>query len=70
MATPEDRTADDIREREEAPPPVRVLISYAHGDPGHEEDVRRLWTLLRAEGVDARLDLAAASQRQFWPQWM
>ncbi|MFI7430062.1 tetratricopeptide repeat protein [Micromonospora sp. NPDC049836] len=49
---------------------MRVLISYAHGDPAHEEDVRRLWTLLRAEGVDARLDLAAASQRQFWPQWM
>ncbi|MEV0430026.1 toll/interleukin-1 receptor domain-containing protein [Micromonospora sp. NPDC050495] len=49
---------------------MRVLISYAHGDPAHEEDVRRLWTLLRAEGVDARLDVAAASQRQFWPQWM
>ncbi|MGW3603291.1 CHAT domain-containing protein [Micromonospora sp. NPDC005161] len=54
----------------EAAAPVRVLISYAHGDPAHEEDVRRFWTLLRAEGVDARLDVTAASQRQFWPQWM
>jgi tetratricopeptide (TPR) repeat protein len=50
--------------------PVRVLISYAHGDAGHEEQVRQLWTLLRAEGVDATLDLIAAERRQFWPQWM
>ncbi|MEV4510548.1 CHAT domain-containing protein [Dactylosporangium sp. NPDC049525] len=49
---------------------VRVLISYAHGDVVHEEQVRRLWTLLRAEGVDAVLDVVAEGERQFWPQWM
>ncbi|GIJ62515.1 hypothetical protein Vau01_100310 [Virgisporangium aurantiacum] len=32
--------------------------------------MRLLWTLLRAEGVDARLDVSAASERRFWPQWM
>jgi hypothetical protein len=51
-------------------PPVRVLISYAHGDPEHEVLVRQFWAFLRAEGVDAVLDVAAAIQRQFWPQWM
>jgi tetratricopeptide (TPR) repeat protein len=50
--------------------PVRVLISYAHGEAGHEERVRQLWVLLRAEGVDAKLDVAAAAERQFWPEWM
>jgi hypothetical protein len=50
--------------------PVRVLISYAHGDAEHEEVVRRFWTFLRTEGVDAVLDVVAANQRQFWPQWM
>jgi hypothetical protein len=50
--------------------PVRVLISYAHGDSDHEESVRKLWWLLRSSGVDARLDVTAAGQRQFWPDWM
>ncbi|SDZ53456.1 CHAT domain-containing protein [Asanoa ishikariensis] len=29
-----------------------------------------MWTLLRSSGIDARLDLTAAVERQFWPQWM
>ena len=41
--------------------PVRVFVSYAHDNPGHEELVRQLWVFLRACGVDARLDLAAAA---------
>lgn len=49
---------------------VRVLISYAHGEPEEDELVRRFWALLRDEGIDARIDLTAADQRQFWPQWM
>jgi hypothetical protein len=40
--------------------PVRVFISYAYGDREHEDQVRQLWVFLRACGVDARLDLAAA----------
>jgi hypothetical protein len=49
---------------------VRVLISYAHGDADHEQRVRRFWALLRAEGVDAKLDVAAQTDRRFWPEWM
>lgn len=48
----------------------RVFISYAHESPAHIERVRQLWTLLRANGVDARLDLPATAQRQDWPLWM
>ena len=49
---------------------MRVFISYAHGDPGHEGLVRQLWVFLRACGVDARLDLAAAQDRVDWAAWM
>ena len=50
--------------------PVRVLISYAHDNEQHSELVRTFWTFLRAEGIDARLDVTAANRRQFWPEWM
>ncbi|MET8845406.1 toll/interleukin-1 receptor domain-containing protein [Amycolatopsis sp. NPDC004625] len=48
-----------------------VFISYAkeQDDPAHEESVLRLWELLRSYGVDARLDLAEASQRRDWALW-
>ena len=49
--------------------PVGVLISYAHDDEVHEERVRDFWLFLRANGVDATLDLLAAEQRQDWAQW-
>jgi hypothetical protein len=50
--------------------PVRVFISYAQGDAGHEGLVRDLWVLLRACGIDAQLDLAAAGDRVDWGAWM
>ena len=50
--------------------PVRVFISYAHDDAAHGERVRDFWLFLRANGIDARLDLPAAEQRQDWAQWM
>ena len=50
--------------------PVRAFISYAHGDPGHVGLVCQLWVFLRACGVDARLDLAAAKDRVDWAAWM
>lgn len=50
--------------------PVRVFISYAHGNPEHEDHVRRLRSFLREQGIDAQLDLPAAEQRQDWPVWM
>jgi hypothetical protein len=50
--------------------PVRVFISYAHGDAAHEERVRGFWLFLRANGIDARLDLPGSEERRDWPQWM
>ncbi len=49
---------------------MRAFISYAHDDPEHEERVRQFWLFLRANGVDAVLDLAATDQRTGWTQWM
>ena len=49
---------------------MRVFISYAHGNLGHEGLVRELWVFLRACGIDARLDLAAAQDRVDWAAWM
>ena len=49
--------------------PLRVFVSYAHDDDAHVERVRDFWLFLRANGVDARLDLPAAEERQDWAQW-
>ena len=49
---------------------MRAFISYAHDDLEHEERVRQFWLFLRANGVDAVLDLAATDQRTGWTQWM
>ncbi|WUH91759.1 toll/interleukin-1 receptor domain-containing protein [Streptomyces sp. NBC_00433] len=49
----------------------RIFISYAHEDDGvHAEQVSVFWQMLRAEGIDARLDQPAARAPQDWPQWM
>lgn len=50
----------------------RVLISYAHDwdEPDHPRQVRQLWELLRSCGIDAKLDLPAATRRQDWSLWM
>jgi hypothetical protein len=52
------------------PAPPRVLISYAHESPEHKADVERLYKLLRANGVDAQLDLVAAEEPLDWVLWM
>jgi hypothetical protein len=44
--------------------PAQVFISYAHDDQAHQERVRSFWLFLRKSGIDARLDLTAADQRQ------
>ena len=49
---------------------VRVFISYAHDDLGHENLVLEFWKFLRANGIDAQLDVPAAGQRVDWAQWM
>src|ERR1700753_2444124 len=50
--------------------PVRAFISYAHDDETHGERVRDFWQFLRANGIDARLDLTAAEERRDWAEWM
>jgi hypothetical protein len=56
----------------DTPRACRVFVSYAHAadDPGHAEQVRRLWEFLRSCGIDARLDRLAAGHRQDWSLWM
>jgi len=49
---------------------VRVFISYAHDNLEHEHKVQSLCNALRKQGIDARIDLPAAAERQDWPLWM
>lgn len=37
---------------------------------GYWHRVREFWWFLRANGVDARLDLLAGERRQDWTEWM
>lgn len=50
----------------------RVLLSYAHEakNPHHVDRVRALYDALRANGVDAQIDLIQAEQRTNWIDWM
>ncbi|MCZ2826050.1 MULTISPECIES: NACHT N-terminal Helical domain 1-containing protein [unclassified Modestobacter] len=50
--------------------PIRVFISYAHESAEHEDLVRRFAIFLRHNGVDAKIDVPAAEERQDWPAWM
>ncbi len=50
--------------------PGRVFISYAHDDDEHVDRVREFWRFLRANGIDATLDLPAGEARQDWSLWM
>ncbi|WP_328972793.1 cytochrome P450 [Streptomyces sp. NBC_00239] len=48
-----------------------AFISYSHGDSNHhDEKVRTLWLRLRAEGVNAEIDISAAEQPQRWADYM
>jgi hypothetical protein len=54
----------------ESPVSPRVFISYAHDDEEHEERVRGFWLFLRANSIDAKLDLPGSEERRDWAQWM
>lgn len=69
-ATGDDSTAASGEPDLDEGQPVRVLISYAHDDAQHQENVRGLWTFLRSRGIDARLDTLAENEQQSWPRWM
>ena len=67
------RLLDEVHASEQANSaivPLRVFISYAHDDAVHVERVREFWLFLRANGIDARLDLHASEQRQDWANWI
>ncbi len=51
-------------------PLIRAFISYAHDDAEHVDRVRQFWSFLREAGIDARVDLPAAEERQDWPTWV
>jgi len=51
--------------------PPRVFISYSHDSEPHRAAVLKLANKLRADGVDAILDLYVnGSPAQGWPRWM
>src|SRR6266446_7013752 len=49
--------------------PPRVLISYSHDSPAHEVRVLALADRLRADGIDAMIDLYVQSPPEGWPAW-
>lgn len=46
-----------------------MLLSYAHEAPAHVATTEIFCRFLRSNGVDARLDLFAAEERQDWVLW-
>jgi hypothetical protein len=51
--------------------PVRVFLSYAHGDgPQHRAAVLRLARLLEAYGIEVTLDRFAENERREWSRWV
>jgi hypothetical protein len=51
------------------PATPRVLISYSHDGPAHEEQVLALADRLRADGIDAMIDLYEPFPPEGWPAW-
>jgi len=49
--------------------PPRVLISYSHDNPAHETRVLAFADRLRADGIDAMIDLYVQSPPEGWPAW-
>ena len=47
-----------------------MLISYAHDDRAHEQQVLEFYEFLRVNGVDALIDVEVAVRPQYWPDWM
>jgi nucleoside phosphorylase len=72
---PSSAPARDSRTSEgpaDGPRPPRVFISYAHEDDNgaHAQQVRSLGQVLRAEGIDVRLDHIDAEVSRDWTTWM
>src|SRR4051794_18666529 len=50
--------------------PRRVFVSYTHDNEQHKLHVLQFCRLLRAHGVDARLDRYDSDERRDWYAWM
>jgi hypothetical protein len=48
---------------------LRVFISYTRDSPRHVRRILRLAAQLRAEGIDAQLDLYTPHPEEGWPLW-
>jgi SEFIR domain len=50
------------------PATPRVLISYSHDGPAHDDRVLALADRLRADGIDAMIDLYEPFPPEGWPR--
>jgi WD40 repeat protein len=50
--------------------PPKVLISYSHDSPKHEQHVLELANRLRADGIDCIIDQYIVATAEGWPLWM
>jgi SEFIR domain-containing protein len=50
--------------------PPKVLISYSHDSPEHEQRVLELADRLRGDGVDCMIDQYILVPEEGWPRWM
>lgn len=48
----------------------KVFISYSHQDDNYENKVLEFSNKLRAEGIDASVDLYEEAPAEGWPRWM
>src|SRR5215471_20741899 len=51
-------------------PAAKVLISYSHDSPVHEQRVLALSDRLRSHGIDAIVDQYESFPAEGWIQWM
>jgi NB-ARC domain/TIR domain len=50
--------------------PPKVLISYSHDSPEHEQRVLKLANRLRGDGIDCTIDQYVGAPAEGWPRWM
>ena len=50
--------------------PPKVLISYSHDSPKHEQRVLELANRFRADGIDCIIDQYVVVPPEGWPRWM
>jgi hypothetical protein len=50
--------------------PPKVLISYSHDSPEHEQRVLELANRLRGDGIDCTIDHMSWAPAEGWPRWM